>query len=69
MKYSTWKHLHNLREEEGNEAGKLVQKFLALALLEIGASKLTECAIEGVDIVFELNGTVFLPLSFELIMT
>ena len=56
MKYSTWKHLNNLREEEGNEVGKLVQKFLALALLEIGASKLTERAIEGVDIDFELDG-------------
>jgi hypothetical protein len=56
MKYSTWKHLQNLREEKGNEAGKLVQKFLALALLEVGASKLTECAIQGIDIEFELDG-------------
>jgi hypothetical protein len=59
MKYSTWKHLEKLRDEKGNEAGKLVQQLLSLAFLDIGAVNLTCRCTEGIDIDFELDGRIW----------
>ena len=55
MKYSTWKHLENLRDELDIKAGKRVQQFLALAFLRIGAVNLTNNCVQGIDIEFELD--------------
>ena len=55
MKYEAWKMLRTLRECQGAEYGKLVQKLLALAILEAGANRLTERAVQGIDIEVHLD--------------
>ena len=56
MKFEAWKMLGTLRKRQGSEYGKLVQKLLALSLLEAGADRLTERAVQGIDIEVELRG-------------
>lgn len=56
MKYDTWKRLATLRTATGTELGKVVQKLLALTLLELGATRVTDRAIQGIDIEAQLDG-------------
>lgn len=54
--------LRKLAEERGKEYGKLVQKLLALALLELDVRELYERSTQGIDLECELDGR---PLSIE----
>lgn len=56
MRVETVDRLAHLRETRGKEYGKLVQKVLALAFLEAGASRVTERSIQGIDLEVELDG-------------
>lgn len=56
MKYETWRTLQTIRDRQGSEYGKLVQKLLALALLEAGADRITDRAVQGIDIEVQLSG-------------
>ncbi len=56
MKLATWRLLEELRRQQGKEFGKIVQKLLALALLEAGAARATDRAIQGIDLELVLDG-------------
>lgn len=56
MNRLTRSSLDHLAHETDKEYGKLVQKLLALALLEAGATALIERSIQGIDLEFELAG-------------
>jgi hypothetical protein len=56
MKTTTRRRLDELADRAGKEYGKIVQKLLALALLEVGVSELTERAVQGLDLEFVLGG-------------
>lgn len=62
MKYETWKMLKILRDRQGKEFGKLAQKLLALAFIDAGAGRLTDRAVQGIDIEVELDNR---KLAFE----
>ena len=51
--------LNHLADETEKEYGKLVQKLLALALLEAGANALIERSIQGIDLEFDLAGQTY----------
>ena len=55
MKLETRDRLRRLREASDKEYGKLVQKLLAIALLEAGGKDLTERSIQGVDLTVTLG--------------
>ena len=55
MKYETWRTLQALRERQGKEYGKLVQKLLALAFIDAGASRITDRSVQGIDIELQLG--------------
>lgn len=59
MNRLTRSSLDHLAQETGKEYGKLVQKLLALALLEAGAKSLIERSIQGIDLEFELAGRAY----------
>ena len=50
MKPQTHAKLIELREKTGKEYGKLVQKLLAIALLETEVERLVERSIQGIDL-------------------
>ena len=62
MRVETVDRLAHLRETRGKEYGKLVQKVLALSFLEIGASRVTERSIQGIDLEVEIDGR---KIAFE----
>ena len=50
MKPQTYARLTELREKTDKEYGKLVQKLLAVALLETGVESLVERSTQGIDL-------------------
>ena len=54
MKRATHENLDRLRGHVDKEYGKLVQKLLAVALLEADAKNLVERSTQGIDLAFEL---------------
>lgn len=56
MKKESRDHLRRLADQRGKEYGKLVQKLLALALLDAGASELFERSTQGIDLECKLDG-------------
>jgi hypothetical protein len=50
MKAEAHRRLSELRAAQGSEHGKLVQKLLAVAFLEAGATRLVERAVQGIDL-------------------
>ena len=50
LKLGAWKTLRLVREARKKDYGKLVQKFLALAFLETGANRVTDRAVQGIDL-------------------
>ena len=56
MNAATHELLTRLSEETGKEYGKLVQKLLAIALLEAGADRLIDRATQGIDLEVDLAG-------------
>jgi hypothetical protein len=50
MKYDAYGCLLDLSQKCGKEYGKLVQKLLAIAFCEAGATCLTERGIQGIDL-------------------
>jgi hypothetical protein len=50
MKAEAHRRLLALREAQGTEHGKLVQKLLAIAFLDAGAVRLVERAVQGIDL-------------------
>ena len=50
MKLEVHKRLAELSTSSGKEYGKLVQKLLAIALLEAGAESLTDRSTQGIDL-------------------
>ncbi len=50
MNFDTHRRLGDLAEATGQEYGKLVQKFLAIAFCESGAHRVTERSTQGIDI-------------------
>lgn len=59
MKIATRNRLDELSNMAGKEYGKLVQKLLAIALLEAGAERLVESAIQGIDLQFQFAGEAY----------
>lgn len=59
MKRLTRTSLDHLARESGKEYGKLVQKLLAISLLEAGVQGLVERSIQGIDLEFEAAGRSF----------
>jgi len=55
MRYETWKKLDEIRAATQKDFGKVVQKLLALTLLELGATRVTDRAIQGIDIEARLD--------------
>jgi hypothetical protein len=45
-----------LREKTGKEYGKLIQKLLAIAVLETGVERLVERSIQGIDLDVRIAG-------------
>lgn len=62
MKRETHAQLRELADDSGKEFGKLVQKLLALALLDAGAEELYERSVQGIDLECEIDGR---PVSIE----
>lgn len=58
MRYDTWKKLEEIRAATHKEFGKVVQKLLALTLLDLGATRVTDRAIQGIDIEAQLDDRV-----------
>lgn len=56
MKLEVHQRLNGLAAAAGKEYGKLVQKLLALALLDAGAEALTERSTQGIDLEFDFRG-------------
>lgn len=56
MKLEVHKRLSELSTVSGKEYGKLVQKLLALALLEAGAETLTDRCTQGIDLEITFRG-------------
>jgi hypothetical protein len=56
MKYSTRVALDRVKESHGTDFGKIIQKLLAISLCESGAIRITERAIQGIDIWVVLPG-------------
>ena len=56
MRIEVHRRLRDLAERSGQEYGKLVQKLLAIALCECGATRLTERSTQGIDLEVELPG-------------
>ncbi len=56
MRYATWRALSSLRKRQGMEYGKLVQKLLALTFLDLGADRVVDRAIQGIDLEVEIDG-------------
>jgi hypothetical protein len=54
MKRATHENLDRLRGHVDKEYGKLVQKLLAVALLEADAKRLVDRCTQGIDLAFEL---------------
>ena len=50
MKLEVHRRLGEIGAAQGKEYGKLVQKLLALAFLEAGATRITERSIQGTDL-------------------
>jgi len=50
LKLGAWKTLRLVREARNKDYGKLTQKFLALAFLDIGANRVTDRAVQGIDL-------------------
>ena len=56
MKLEVHQRLSDLSAATGKEYGKLVQKLLALALLEAGAEGLTDRSTQGIDLEATIKG-------------
>ena len=56
MKLEVHERLCGLRDHSEKEFGKLVQKLLAIALLDGGAERLTDRGIQGIDLEFTARG-------------
>ena len=56
MKPHTYAKLADLREQTGMEYGKLMQKLLAIALLETDVESLVERSIQGIDLDLSIAG-------------
>ena len=56
MKPQTHAKLIELREKTGKEYGKLIQKLLAIALLETEVERLVERSIQGIDLDVTIAG-------------
>jgi hypothetical protein len=56
VKPRTHARLAELREKTGKEYGKLVQKLLAIALLETDVERLVERSIQGIDLDVKIAG-------------
>lgn len=65
MRLSTHRRLGDLRAAAGTEYGKLVQKLLAAAFLEAGATRLVDRAVQGVDLEVTLPGGRRLALEVK----
>jgi hypothetical protein len=50
VRLETHRRLQDLAEQTGQEYGKLVQKLLAIAFCESGATRVTERSIQGIDL-------------------
>ena len=57
MSPQTYRLLQELREKTGKEYGKLVQKLLAIALLESGVERLVDRSTQGIDLEVQIAGT------------
>lgn len=56
MKAEEHQRLRELSETSGKEYGKLVQKLLALALLDAGATEVFERSVQGIDLECTIDG-------------
>jgi len=56
VKLEVHQRLTELSESSGKEYGKLVQKLLAIALLEAGAESVTDRCTQGIDLEATLGG-------------
>ncbi len=56
MKLEVHQRLSELSISAGKQYGKLVQKLLAIALLDAGAESLTDRCTQGIDLEATLNG-------------
>lgn len=56
MRPKTYQALQNLRGKAGKEYGKLIQKLLAIALLETDVEALVERSIQGIDLDVRIAG-------------
>jgi len=55
MRYACWKKLEEIRASTQKDFGKVVQKLLALTFLDLGATRVTDRAIQGIDIEARLD--------------
>ncbi len=56
MKLEVHQRLSELSAAAGKEYGKLVQKLLAIALLDAGAESLTDRSTQGIDLEATIKG-------------
>lgn len=54
MKHDVRRRLQEISSATGQEYGKIVQKLLAIAFLQAGATRLTERSTQGIDLEIEL---------------
>jgi hypothetical protein len=59
MRPKTHQALQNLRSKAGKEYGKLIQKLLAIALLETDVEALVERSIQGIDLDVRIAGRAY----------
>ena len=59
MTPQTYAKLAELRAKTGKEYGKLIQKLLAIALLETEVERLVERSIQGIDLDVTIAGRLF----------
>lgn len=59
MRPDVHRRLRMLHQERPSEYGKLVQKLLALAFLEAGATAVTDRSTQGIDLEVTFEGTAF----------
>ena len=69
MRIEVHRRLRDLAERSGQEYGKLVQKLLAIALCEYGATRLTERSTQGIDLEVELPDGRALALEVKTTIT
>ncbi len=69
MRIEVQRRLQDLAEHQGQEYGKLVQKLLAIALCECGATRLTERSVQGIDLEVVLADGRALALEVKTTLT